>query len=146
MRFSTVEASRPRTENGAGDAAQVSPTGAALERLIRRRGLQHDAWVERAKAWEASPDRQPAGPVEFPRDEAAVIALGVPCFDCMVLVREQGEPGGVRAPDVAAELASVAVLLGDEQLAAVPAGGHVVTFGMVPGRHWAEFVVARCSR
>ncbi len=140
MRFTTMEAARSTVrEPVLGRSVQL---GNQLERLLERRRLQHDAWVERAQMWERN---RPAsvGPVQFPRDEAAVIALGVPCVDCLVLVCRQGESGGTAVAEVAEELADLAALRGFD--VGAPAG-HVVTFRVVPGRHWAEHVAARCAR
>lgn len=105
-----------------------------LERLLERRELQRASWVQRAQTWEDGRSAE-LGPVEFPRDARVVIGLGVPCVDCLVLVYEQDQEGGE---------------LGRPELAdgAVPAGParHHVSFGILPGRHWAEFVAARCYR
>lgn len=124
------------------DVARGREFGTRLERLLQRRRLQHDSFVERAKVWESG--RPPAaGPVEFPRDMPLVIGLGVPCEDCLVLVYEQGQLGGTLVADVKAELEAVARMRGDSAPTAVVAG-HEVFFGMVPGVHWALLVAARC--
>ncbi len=127
-----------------GSEARGREFAARLERLLLRRALQRDSFIERAKVWESG--RPPsAGDVVFPRDTAAVVALGVPCVDCLVLVHFEGQPGGTWPAEVAAELDAVAQMRGDgpDDGAGV---GHRVVFGVLPGRHWAEFVVARCSR
>jgi hypothetical protein len=126
--------------------ARVAARTGTLERLLERRRLQHGAYVERARAWEANRPAS-AGPVEFPRDEAQVIALGVPCVDCLALIYEQGQAEGLRVAEVAQELAVAAGLpVGEADAVAVVPAEHEVTIRVMPGRHWAEFVVARCHR
>lgn len=130
MKFVTLE--RP-LQRPAGDAV-----GRELERLLTRRRLQHDSWMERAKTWEANRPTV-AGLVEFPRDQAQVIALGVPCVDCLQLVWQQAPVG--------ARFGAGLVLEDDDEdgeLAVAPV--HEVTFMIRPGEHWSRFVAARCYR
>jgi hypothetical protein len=126
--------------------ARGTTFGRRLARLLERRDLQRGAWLERAKAWEAGRPSA-AGVVQLPRDARQVVALGVPCVDCLVLVYEQGQVGGNLVAEVQAELAAVALMRGSFEDGPPPEpAGHTVRFGMVPGTHWAEHVVARCPR
>lgn len=76
---------------------------------IRRREAQNHAFVERVRA------RFGDGPVVVD-DQADVVALGVPCDDCLALVYVDGEDG------------------------------HLVQFGSAGGQRWAALISARCGR
>lgn len=98
-------------------AARVAtlPSHEELMRRIALRKEQHLAFVVRADRWaNTRTDAEPG--VVFPRDEAAVLALGVPCDDCLVLIYAQGQ------------------------------SGHVVRFEWWSGRHWAALISAQCGR
>ncbi len=94
------------------------PSAAEIERRLQRRRLQHASFVQRLETWalERAGGDLGAVVVEHPRDDAVIIALGVPCEDCLTLVYSQGEDG------------------------------HVVRFGALPGVSWSEFIVAQCGR
>lgn len=92
------------------------PTVEDLERWIAARELQHVEFLARAAVWGA----ERGDPVlTWPRDQAAVLALGVPCDDCVTVVRELEPVGGPR---------------------------HVLRVTGYAGRHWAAGIVARCGR
>lgn len=91
------------------------PSPEDLLRRIAQRERQHREFVARAQRWEVS--RADAAPgVVFPRDEVAVVALGVPCDDCLVLIYRQGSYG------------------------------HRVRLGFASGLHWAALISAHCGR
>lgn len=95
--------------------ATLPPPEVMLERIATRE-RQHAGWLVRADAWANS--RAAGAPVEviYPRDAAAIAALGVPCDDCLTLVHRQGEDG------------------------------HVIRYWAESGRHWAALISAHCGR
>lgn len=103
-------------ETSAARVATLPSPDDFLAALTRRTQL-HDGFMVRADAWATAraggdPD---AVVVEYPRDAAVVIALGVPCYDCFGLVYAEGQDG------------------------------HHVRFGAEAGRHWAALISATCG-
>jgi hypothetical protein len=87
--------------------------GPQVAREARRRALRQqftDAVVEWARA---------RGGVELPRDTLAIIALGVPCDDCLTAVKTYGGVHRFRFDDYQ---------------------------GIGEGAHWSETISARCGR
>jgi hypothetical protein len=100
-----------------GQLATLPPPDTTLAQL-RRRETQLEGWLARADQWAVARagGRRRDVVVEYPRDTAVVIALGVPCSDCFALVYAEGQDG------------------------------HHVRFGAEAGRHWAALIRASCRR
>jgi hypothetical protein len=91
--------------------AALAPAEVLRERE-RRRALERGNFLERAGRWLSGR----GGRVRLPEDRAAIIALGVPCADCLELVTEDG------------------------------AGGHLVELRCSGGERFGASIAARCGR
>lgn len=93
----------------------MPPPEVVLDRIAARE-RQHAEWLTRADSWARR--RAGGGPVEvvYPRDIEAILALGVPCRDCLGLIYVPG------------------------------VGGHTIRFGAAAGEHWAALISASCGR
>lgn len=98
-------------------AERPVPGSDQLERWISERELQRAAFLERCTAWAVGRGDLV---LSWPADEAAVVALGVPCDDCVTVV-ESLEARGSRSR-------------------------HVLQVTARMGEHWARGIVAKCGR
>lgn len=101
----------------AAAAERPVPPGDQLERWISDRERQRAAFLERCTAWAA---RRGDLTLTWPADEAAILALGVPCDDCVTVV-ESLEARGSRSR-------------------------HVLQVTGREGDHWAYGISAKCGR
>lgn len=105
------------TETETAVAGRPTPTVVDLRRWLLARLSQRAEFLARASAW-----AQGRGDLvlTWPQDQPAVLALGVPCDDCVTLVYDL-EPGAGR-------------------------DRHVLQVTGTDGAHWARGIVARCGR